>query len=567
MIRILDFKGAVPRAHPRLIPDSYAQTARNTRLERGVIEPIKLPRLDTTLGAPALTIYKHLGAWLSWAAIVDAVPGPVAQDRLYYTGDAAPKMRVAGTVYPLKLAAPVAAPTLLALSAANPALAETIYYAYTYVTSFGEESQPSPLSAALLWSPGVTVRLSAFSAAPGGRSINKIRIYRSQTSATGATELFFVAEIATGTATYDHDLTTAPLVEPIPSTNYDPPIDTLSGLIALPNGMMAAFDGKDLYFCEPYQPQAWPDAYSLTVDYSIVGLAAFGSTLAVLTSGTPYILQGTHPENMAMERMDKALPCLSRRGIVDIGYACYFPSIEGLAMVSPSQSDIVTRALFTREQWQAMAPGSMVADSYNGRYLYAYNYSTFDSYDAGIFGTAVAPNGFDEGIWGSVGGPLTIYDHGYWGSAFGLRRIGSIDLIGDQPFFIESDAFLPDSMFTEPTTGALYGLVGGDKVMAWDDAASPLATQIWRSKVYVFPWATNFAGILVQTETALAPGDVLNVRVVADKQLRATITRSNRPERLPGNFKAKEWYIEIEGNVTVTGVAMGLSYEELSGLL
>ena len=252
----------------------YAQTALNTRLERGTIEPIKTPRQEATLGSSAGTIYKHNGAWLSWPSLVDVVPGPVVTDRLYYTGDGAPKMRDSGTVYGLALPAPTAAPTLAALSAVNAAHVETILYAYTFVTSFGEESQPSPATT-MQWSSGVVVRLTGFTAAPAGRAITLMRIYRSETSAAGVTDLYFVAEVAAATTTYDHDIAAKPIAEPLPSTDYDPPISSLEGIIALPSGMMVAFQGKDIWFCEPYQPHAWPAKYSLTVDFQIVGLAAF----------------------------------------------------------------------------------------------------------------------------------------------------------------------------------------------------------------------------------------------------------------------------------------------------
>lgn len=561
LVSIIDFKGAVPRLNPRLLPNNYAQIARNTRLERGTAEPVKLPRLEATLGVAATTFYRHQSTWLSWPSVVDAAPGPVDQNRLYYTGDGAPKMRVGVNIFPLALAKPAAAPTLTALSAINPAKAESIVYCYTYVTSFGEESQPSPV-ATIQWSPGVIIRLSAFSAAPGGRSIISRRIYRSETSAAGVTGLYFVAEIPIATATYDHDIATAPLAELLPSMDYDPPIATLHGLIPLPNGMMAAFDGKDIWFCEPYQPHAWPAKYSLTVDYDIIGGAAFGSVLAVLTTGTPYILQGTHPENMAMERMDKALPCLSRRGIVDIGYACYYPSGEGLALVSASQSDIVTRKLFTREEWQNLSPDTIVAESFNGRYHFAYNFANYDTYDGGTAAVTGA-NGLDGGDASGSGGPITAFDFGSAGSSFGSRRMGSIDLIGDMPYFIEADTMLPDALFAEQSSGNLYGLVGGTQIMEWDDAGSPLATQIWRSKKFVFPYPTNFGAALIQTDSDLSAGDALAVRFIADGAVTTTLNVSNVAARLASGFEAREWQIEIEGNVSVTAILMAHTMDEL----
>lgn len=407
MLRIIDFKGAIPRLHPRLLPENYAQIARNVRLEDGSIGPVRIPGLVATLPADALSFYRSGITWLSWNADVDVTPAPIAANRIYVTGDGAPKMIDTGVVYGLALAKPAAAPALTNLSAPQQAQAESVIYAYTWVTALGEESQPSPLSAQILTSPGVTVRLSGMStmAAGNARNITAKRIYRSQTTASGATALFFVAEIAATAATYDHSLAAAPLQEVIPSTDYDPPKSTLRGLVSMPNGMMAAFSGKEVFFCEPYQPHAWPVKYSLRVDFDIVGLASFGSSLAILTVANPYLAQGMHPDSMAMEKMDKALPCLSKRGIVDTGYAAYYPSAEGLATIAGDRAEIVTRGLFTREQWQALKPDSFIADTFDGRYVTTFAVSTPDIYDGGTPGVA-APvvqtfdaNVFEAGVF------------------------------------------------------------------------------------------------------------------------------------------------------------------------
>jgi hypothetical protein len=561
--QVINFKGALPRIHPRLLPPGYGQIARNTRLENGALEPVNLPSIDHTLGAPALTIYRFGGTWLSWAGIVDVAPAPVAASRIYYTGDGAPKMRDGVTVYDLALPAPVAAPTLTALSAPSGMIEEVIY-AYTWVTGFGEESPPSPLSALTAWSSGVIMRLSAFSAAPAGRNVTAKRIYRSQTSAAGVTQLFFVAEIAVATATYDHDLAATPMQEPIASSDYDPPPAGLTGLISMPNGMMAAFVGKDVYFSEPFQPHAWPEKYVLTTDFQIVGLATFGSVIAILTSGTPYIAQGTHPENFAMERMDKMLPCLSRRGIVDIGYACYFPSAEGLARIDASGSDIVSRSLFTHEQWESLGPSSVLAESYNGRYYFTFNYQTSDIYDGG--NEAVVPTEELDGGGVTADPDMIIFDFGDALSTFGQRRLGSVDIVGDMPFFMDFDLVVPDAMWSDPTTGELFMLQGGVEIEKWDPADTAASTQMWRSKTYVMPYPTNFGAVLVQTLDDLALGDSLLLDVEADGAVIATISGSNAVERLPAGFLAKKWEFVVRGNVEVSSIAFAHTAEELESL-
>lgn len=564
VLRILNFKGAVPKVHPRLLPENYAQIARNTRLENGTIGPVRRPTLAHTFDADVGTIYLDGETWRGWAGIVDVAPAPIAANRLYYTGDGEPKMMNAGTVYDLALEPPTEAPTISNDSTPDASLLETVFYVYTYVTGFGEESQPSPLSDALETSPGVTVDVTGFTAPPAGRNITARRIYRSQTSASGTTTLFFVAEILLATTTYEHDPDAVPPGEVIPSTDYDPPPDDLVGLTSMPNGMMAAFVGKVLYFAEPYQPHAWPVKYTLTVDSPIVGLAAFGSSLAILTEEAPHIVQGTSPDTMVMERMDKSLPCLSRRGIVDVGYAAYFPSTEGLAMISGDNAQVVTRGLFTREQWRNLGPDSFIADAFDDRYVFTYVFDTFDVYDMGD----EDDTGPDTLVGGqeTVASGLPVYDFGTATSAFGEQRLGMLDLTGEQPYLIDTDVIVPAAMHRDEEAGDLFMLEGARDVMLWEDRAAAPATQLWKSRAYVLPFPTNYSAALVQTDENAEAGNTLMCRIIADGVPVTTISQSNRPVRLPSGFKAKTWEVEFESNIAVTGFAMAHSVEELAAL-
>lgn len=110
-IRLLGFSGEIPRAQPTQLPDAGAQYALNARLENGALVPFRRSRLVRRFSEAApgsiRSIYLHQGEWLRWSSAVNAAPGPVAQDRLYFTGDGEPKMRVAGKVYALALPYPV----------------------------------------------------------------------------------------------------------------------------------------------------------------------------------------------------------------------------------------------------------------------------------------------------------------------------------------------------------------------------------------------------------------------------------------------------------------------------
>lgn len=561
-VNIANFKGRIPRLHPRLLPENFAQVARNTRLDDGTAAPIRNTSVAATLAASAASFTKFGVTWLGWNTFVDAAPGPVAQDRLYYTGDGAPKMRVGSTVYALRLDPPAAAPTITALSApgADP---EDVVYCYTFVTGFGEESAPSPLTAPLSVTPSVTVRVNAFAAAPSGRNIVSRRIYRSQTSVSGVTDLYFVAEIPLATTSFDHDIAANPLQEVLPSADFDPPVDTLTGLISLPNGIMAAFTGKELWFSEPFFPHAWPEKYQLKTDSDIVGLAAFGSTLVVLTNASPYVVQGTHPDSMVMERVDKNMPCLSRRGIVDVGYAALFPTNEGLGMITASNSEIVTRNLFTRDQWRALSPSSFVAEQFDGRYVFTFISEGFDGFDGGTAAATSAVDGLDGGTPAPLGAGAVFYDFGSFDSAFGAQRVGVIDVSGEAPFFMTSDVDAPTAMYSDPATGKLFMLVDGTSIVEWDAEGAPMATQVWRSRLYQLPAPVSFGAIIVESDADASGENVLRARVYASGALQREITVANRVMRLPGNRLSDRWEIELESNFPITAVRMAGSMEEL----
>lgn len=742
-LQLAGFAGEIPRTIPRLLGDNFAQNATNTKLEDGSLTPIRRARFEQRLDDAAQTIYKRGDDWMSWPGIVNAVPAPVAEDRLYVTGDGKPKLIVGEDTYDLAVARPTSKlvpvinadtefvtidgktfkpdegatgtttngytytvgniartatviitssgmseaaaaalvnsigysntsaektkgvrtftltqikdngsnnnTTTLALSSSvsvgeagdgpgtvgtltptdtpsvndppqlvakplNPDytsgiaylfgeavvstvdagqlitsltfsvrnlvdgdvsedLSQTVVYAYTNVTIFDEESEPSDLSEELSWDEGLTVTLTGF-APPTGR-VNRQRIYRSQTSSLGVTTLFFISERDASTLPFVD--TSLPINEPIPSGSYNPPPDDLSGLISLPNGMMAAFSGKQICFCEPYIPHAWPEKYRLSVDYKPVGLGSFGSSMGVLTEGQPYVVTGTTPDTMSMEKLELNLPCISARGIVDLGYTLAYPSHDGLVALSSGGANVVSKQLMTRDQWLQMNPYSFVAGQFSGRYMASYAFTDLE----------------------------------------GIERRGVIifDLSGAQPFKVNSADFA-DAMFYEIETGALYLLKNGIDIYEWDAQSQPFGEQTWLSKRFVLPTYTNFGAILIDGEDitstgqkaalearnreiiernraiigsgsigaemgshALAtipfagslltpaedPAATLGVTIFADGKAVDFISRTNEIMRLKSGFQARTWEIEVRGNVQVTAIVLANTPEEIAG--
>lgn len=433
---------------------------------------------------------------------------------------------------------------------------QSLIWAYTWVTEFDEESEPSDLSVARPWSSGNRVGLTNWDTPPSGRGVDRVRVYRSQTSALGETNLYFVVELTLaelGTLWID-DPEENDLQEVCPSIDYNNPPDGLTGLVSLPNGMMAAFNGKDLYFSEPWIPHAWPEKYVLTTESDIVALGAFGSSVAVLTTGTPYVAQGTAPDSMSMERLEVDLPCVSARGVVDLGYTIAYPSTDGLVSLSSSGAQVVSGALFTREQWQNMAPTAFRACRYSGRYVLSYVESTSR-----------------KTLFIDMGGqtPFVIRSDSamyamYMDAATG--RLFYLDSYSGDIVVSVTDATLYASEGSVPAAVAPGGGEGGSAygIYEFDCLANPRRTQTWKSKPFVLPAHTNFGALLIEAEPGA--GETASVKVYADGVLKATVTKLNEPARLPSGFLSRQWELEISGNAPVTAVSLaGAPHEFAEG--
>ena len=526
MARIVlqQFSGEVPRVDPFYLPDAAASDAMNAQMLRGTLAPFRaLGAEEHTFGAAMTAIYLHNAEWLGWNHDVDVVPGPVAQDRLYIThGNAQPTLWNDGTEIPLRLPNPTTRPIIARTGDLDTDNAESVVYAYTWVTSLGEESGPSPLSNRVLWSPDNNITLSSMPATPpiAGRLITKKRIYRAVTGASGVVDLYFVAEINLTDITFIHDLDTHPIAEALATKEFDPAPNNLRGLTAMPNGMMAGFAGKEVFFCEPYQPHAWPEAYKLAVNDTIIGLAAFGTTLAVLTTGQPYIVQGMHPESMAMQKMEQPFPCMAKRAIVDMGYSAIYPSTDGLVSVSENGAQLMTKALWTRDQWLAMQPTTMIAGRVGN--LYAFSYTPL------------------------AGG--------------GSRHVVLLDPSGEQAV-LRSDEVV-QAFYTHVESGKTF-VLGSDRTAVRElhprDTAKK--TMRWRSKEYRLGHPTSFGAIRIETDDAA--GETAQARIYANGELLHTVEQLNATARLPpGTYR--NWQIEIAGNATVLRVVMASSIVELN---
>jgi hypothetical protein len=472
-ITIAAFQGEQPRVIPRLMPDTAAQSAVDSRLDDGGLTPFRESVVITSLpDSGQHTIYFFQSTWLSWPGEVDVAPGPVAADRIYYTGDGPPKMRVGtGTsdVYSLAVPRPSNPPspasgsllaTLTGPAATAGADIQSRLYIYTFVTDINgvrEESEPSLVSNSVDWQTPRTVTLTNLQV-NATRGINARRIYRLQTGSAGS-YYYFVKEIDNTVTTYIDDTPIDASAEPCPSISYNAPPSNLLGLTAMPAGMMAAFTGKKLYFCEPWRPHAWPEKYVLTTDYDIVALGAMGMSLLVTTKGQPYLVSGTRPDAMAMQKIEQNLPCINSRSMVDLGYAVAFASNEGLVVARADGSiSLATSNIFNRRDWEELTPTGMIGAQFNGRYVAFYN---------------------------------TLLDDG-------TRDTGAlfVDLAGAS-FLIRSDSDSQAAWYDLSTSSLYYVPLGKAQIRQIDAPGALPKFLYWKSKEFVLPYPENYGAFMI----------------------------------------------------------------------
>ena len=165
LVKLKNFSGIAPRIAPRLLNMQMAQTADNCKLFSGELRPFKRPSIIATptkaVNGTVQSIFRMNDGttdfWLNWLTDVNCVRGPIAGDtaqRIYFTGDSEPRMSnlalaIGGADFPaawfvLGVFAPKTKPTVAPSGGVGAATSRA--YLYTFVTSLGEESAPSPPS-------------------------------------------------------------------------------------------------------------------------------------------------------------------------------------------------------------------------------------------------------------------------------------------------------------------------------------------------------------------------------------------------------------------------------------
>ena len=538
------FAGMIPRISDRQLPENAAILARNCWLDAS--EPRPLPVLTevdpaVNFAAAAKTIFRFDDTrWFVWNDEVSVVRAPVVDDstrRTIWTGQGAgatlyPRQTsttiLSGFVSPgepngrrLGIPAPVAAPGAAPQPYTDEDMdmtAEFHTWVYTYVSDLGEEGPPSPPSAVVErgFEVGGALRTVRITTAAGiaGYNLQKKRIYRSATGASGVTTYRFLTEITLATLTYDDSTQTAGLAEGIISTNWDMPKDDLQGIIELPNGILAAFREREVHFSEPYQPHAWPEVYIQVVDSDIVAIENFGTTLVVLTTGRPHLISGSHPAEMYPTRMELNQPCVSAKSVAHIAQqGIVYASPDGLVQVGPGGGEIISKEAYRRKQWQALEPENINAAYHDTSYI------------AFLEDSAVA---FDPELAGVVQTDDDV-------------RIVYLDEDADKLYVVDADNTLKEWRSAAPDTVAVR-------------------TMRWKSRLHIGRRRTFSAAQVI------ADGYPVTFRLFVRTRVAAVFTKTVQdmaPFRLGKIPINAEWYYEIEAAEHVKEVRIGAMNEML----
>ncbi|SAK62655.1 hypothetical protein AWB76_03287 [Caballeronia temeraria] len=539
------FGGVLPRYDATLLRENMAASAENVKLWHGRLEPFRRPAPRETADVGCVRTMHRFGCcWLAWDdPCVEVAEWLPTCERVYVTGAAAypivAEMPDDGCAMDWKrvgLPVPADAPTAIALDTAKPEFTTSSRaYVYCYLNSFGEEGAPSYPSDELLdCAEGGRVQVY-IPAPPAGWDIAGIRLYRlaegfndgTQAAAPTTTAYLFVADLPPTAQQYVDAATSDTLGEPMLSEQCTPPPYDLENITQLPDGVLAASRGNEVWFCEPYQPQAWPIDYVLALDDHVKALKWQGGVLYAMTDGHPYAIAEDCADGQCCRkvfRFPKPAPIVSRKSAVQTPGGVVYASLTGLVLLSGQSINQITGPWYASDDWQALLPHTMVGAIIEGQYA-----------------AFTCKSGF----------------------LFDLRDGTEND--GAQNNDLMPLTLTPNALHTG-RDGKLY-LAFGNIIHEWDAGAEFIPYR-WRSFTLAAPGQMNFAAAKCTFADypwpRMAPFGVqlrfiTDGRVVYGREL-----KHSNPVRLPSQQRRLDFALEVEGVETVREIKFGTSVADLA---
>lgn len=381
----------------------------------------------------------------------------------------------------------------------------------------------------------------------------------------------FVDEIPVSQISYTDTKSSTLLGSPIATIATLPPPKNLTCLILLPNGCLVGLSDNELCFSDPYMPYSWPANKRYSFGGKGVALCPAGNSVIVLTNGFPILFIGSDPEAMSPNTMETYAPCVSKRGVVDIGGGCLYPSFDGLWLAVPGQVTNKTRNLYREEEWKVLTPSSFDAAFHDGQYYAYYNRQDNDTI---------------------------------------IRRIWVLDLAeSDSAIEVEEWA---DCLYRNEIDGKLY-ISQGQDLYLWDSEPGWVYSSDWKSATLQLGKPTNFSVAQVHAEYSdivpvntkqieanqalinegpdavagwICGQDILDVEICGsfivptstletEKKVQFTLFKdgnavftknvtSSTPFRLPGGYRSEVFNVALKSSIKTYSVAIAESMAELA---
>ncbi|WP_439242473.1 hypothetical protein [Lonepinella sp. BR2474] len=385
-LKLTQFGGIAPKQRPNNLHQAMAQVAEDVDLSRGTLRPWRTDKKVSDKTGQSIFIdkccyltssncqasFSHIDTDCCYIVASGIKDYPVIQHK-----DNACEERWNRLGFPVEIPAPHAQ-FLGTLS--HDFNQELRQYIYTLVDEFGFESAPSLPSEPIYVHNDQNIVISGIGADFPTYSIAKVRLYCAVTpldygdaKADYDAHFLFVDELDFGTTSYVHQAHTV-YGEECLTEEYEPPHNCMTDLQYCGNGQLGGLVGTELWLSEPLKPHAFPESYR----YGHFN----GKPIRFLCGErTGYILTDEYPAVIEMESpcqsqgcrqvsiLEEPLPIISCQSACLYNGVCFYASKDGLVMLAGSQAKVITTALFTQDQWQALAPWQMIGAVHDGYYF------------------------------------------------------------------------------------------------------------------------------------------------------------------------------------------------------
>lgn len=309
------------------------------------------------------------------------------------------------------------------------------------------------------------------------------------------------------------DFNSKKLTDNLVTDEWIAPPEDLEGLTVIQNNILAGFVRNSLYLSEPDQPHAWPEAYIKVLDVNIVAIRPLsGIGAVILTEKNPYLLTGSDPATMTLQKADTLYPCVSARGAVSMNFGVLYPTYEGMALYSPTQgAQLATAAIYNSDEWVASYdPTSLVGVYYDNSY--------FASHSGGSF--------------------VYMYQREDGGS------------------FVDCDDIFT-AAYNDAANGKVYLAMGtaGD-IYQWDNPDEPLQTAEWKSKVFLTQEYNNIGAARVKADYSDTP-DITFTLWANGVQVYSNEVYNDETFRLPRGYRSDTFEVAVEGNARIRAIHLG----------